>query len=245
MNPQAMTTPSSSVQAPPRDQDHHPEKEVGFYCHDDQDDEENGGASYLVQFHDIWVVRNSVMAVKCDFGTGAVKFVFFGAGNSESLSTQVPPNRLREALRAFSAGKDFELTPELAQATPEKHELKQEKAGAPKQVPPPPEKTQVEYSVGDKVVALDHQKNWWLGSILQVRGAGRYQVGFDGCSPQWNEELDFNCIRARLPERLALSAVKTGVTVIYIKENSTFQCAVGVTKPEDSIRAEKCVVAYM
>jgi hypothetical protein len=34
--------------------------------------------------------------------------------------------------------------------------------------PPPPLQAQVEYSVGDKVVALDKQQNWFLATILVV-----------------------------------------------------------------------------
>lgn len=164
------------------------------------------------QFHDLFVIRGSVQAFKCNYETGDVEFWLFGGGGNGGgflLKTRVTPKEhLKEALQAFSEGRDW-------------------------QAPPPPplaiswEATPLKetYQVGESVVAKDRSGNWYCGQILKaVSDRPRvYEVGFTGFESHHNHVQHVECIRPQLSYPRPPKDFPAGTKVLYYDAAQTYR----------------------
>jgi len=160
------------------------------------------------QFHDVFVVRGSVQAIKCNFETGDVEFRLFG-GSADALTTRVTPvTHLEVALKAFAAGENWKNPPVVAPA--------------PAPVAP--------YRLHDKVVAKDRNGKWYLGQITNVEQAPQncYLVTFDGFGYEWDIMQCASNIRRRLVEPLKPNDLVPGTKYLYNGHHNGKRCDEGI-----------------
>jgi len=147
------------------------------------------------QFHDLFVIRGSVQAFKCNYETGDVEFWLFGGGSSPLKTRVTPKEHLKKALQAFSEGRDWQ---------------------APDNIPKPTQASET-YQPDESVVAKDLSGFWYCGRILNaVSGRpGYYKVGFTGYCSQYDHVQHVECIRPQLPYPKAPKDIPAGTKVLY------------------------------
>ena len=135
------------------------------------------------QFHNLFIVRGSVQAIKCNFETGDVEFWLFGGGR-DSLKTQVPPKDLEVALKAFSEGENFSVVAPAPEAPA---------------IPAIPALQTTSYKLNEQVIAKDSNGYWYPGFITSINNDdATYRISFLGYSSRWDIVQPIQNIRPRL-----------------------------------------------
>jgi hypothetical protein len=187
--------------------------------HCDSQELDSTGSTYQ-QFHDVFFVRGSIQAFKCNFDTGHIELRMFGDSN-EPLKTQVPVKDVQSAIQTLSEGRNYKVST---------------------QSPPPQEEKKVEnnaglqlYEVGDPVVAKDSGGKWHRGTIKQLEKPDFYTVAFTGWSSFYDNVQHASFIRRMFTQPKALKDFSIGTKVIYCDNTyeAGSQCYQGVVSCSD------------
>lgn len=156
------------------------------------------------QFNDLFFVRGSVQALKCDFQTGDVELYLYGNCNKEPLKTYIPIGELRFAIQTLSKGQDYSASTQKPEDDVKLAITK-------------PENEQ--YNIGDQVVAKDKQGRWYRGTIkAELETPDHYRVTYPGFPPSCDDDVHTLSIRRVLPtmpQPKALKDFPVGTKVIY------------------------------